>query len=203
MEKKVDATGLVCPAPVLRTREILLADSPSTIEVLVDNPAARENVSRFLSSQGYKVEERTTGKNFVVIGLQDQESAVTTSSEASSFNSLENQRKILVLIMTDRMGRDDDSLGSKLLVNYIKTLKEMGPELWQLIFVNSGVKLACDNSPVLDEIRQYEASGTTVLSCGTCMEHFGLTERKAVGGLTNMLDIVMATQNADKVITLN
>ncbi|PID55368.1 sulfurtransferase-like selenium metabolism protein YedF [candidate division KSB3 bacterium] len=111
--------------------------------------------------------------------------------------------KILVLIATDQMGKGDEQLGRRLLETYITTLKELGTSLWQLIFVNGGVKLTSEDSPVLTAIKEYEAAGVVVLSCGTCMEHFGLTDKKAVGGVTNMLDIVMATQNADKVITIN
>lgn len=201
MEKKLDARGLVCPAPVLQTREILTVESPATMVVLVDNPAAKENVSRFLSSQGYAVEETALGTDFQLTGrLAD---GVVERDQSEAAPSPVAGSRVLVLIMTDTMGRGDEVLGGKLLINYIKTLKEMGPDLWQLIFVNGGVKLTCEDSPVLADIQEYEAAGTTILSCGTCMEHFGLTGKKAVGGLTNMLDIVLASQHADKVITLS
>ncbi len=88
------------------------------------------------------------------------------------------------------------------MVNYLKTLKEMGSDLWHLIFVNGGVKLTAAGSPVLTELQEYERSGVIVLACGTCLEHFGLTAEKAVGATTNMLDIVAATQLADKVVNI-
>ncbi len=202
MRKEIDARGLVCPAPVLQTRDVVITETPAGIAVLVDNPAARENVSRFLLSQGYVVQSVAAGQDFRIIG--DYDGPAEVSSTPSAPVSIDHDmEKILVLITTDQMGRGDELLGKKLLEMYIKTLKEMGTSLWQLIFVNGGVKLACDGSPVLQEIEEYEAAGVVVLSCGTCMEHFGLTGQKAVGGLTNMLDIVMATQNADKVITIS
>lgn len=203
MKKTVDARGLVCPAPVLETREILTTECPEEIMVVVDNAAAKENVSRFLQSQGYGVEEVAAGDDFQVTGRRGEGATVSVSPiKGQSASAETSASKILVLIMTETIGRGDDSLGRNLMINYIKTLEELGPELWQLIFVNGGVALTCEDSPVLAEIQQYEVAGTTVLSCGTCMEHFGITDKKAVGGLTNMLDIVMATQNADKVITL-
>jgi len=88
------------------------------------------------------------------------------------------------------------------MVNYLKTIKEMGSDLWRLIFINGGVKLTTETSFVLKELQEYERTGVTVLSCGTCLEHFGLTTQKAVGAATNMLDIVTATQLADNVITI-
>ena len=102
-------------------------------------------------------------------------------------------QKIIILITTDRLGTGDDNLGSKLMINYLKTIKEIGADLWQLIFLNGGVKLTTASSPVLEELQEYEKSGVNILACGTCLEHFGLTTEKKVGGTANMLDIVTAT----------
>ncbi len=200
--KEIDARGLVCPEPVLRTRRVIAAESPAAFNILVDNPAAEENVIRFLSSQGYDAKSIPIGKEFRIFASSVAATGKQTVSRTAIIPSSES-KKILVLIATDRMGQGDDRLGKKLLETYIKTLKELGSSLWQLIFVNGGVRLTCDDSAVLPAIKEYEAAGVVVLSCGTCMEHFGLTGKKAVGGLTNMLDIVMATQNADKVITIH
>jgi selenium metabolism protein YedF len=103
---------------------------------------------------------------------------------------------------TDRMGFGDDELGKKLMINFIKTLKEMGKELWRLVFVNNGVKLAIEGSAALEALKELEESGITILVCGTCLDHFKLLEKKKVGETTNMLDIVTAMQVADKVINI-
>jgi len=103
---------------------------------------------------------------------------------------------------TDRMGFGDDTLGLKLMVNFLRTLKEMGDELWRLVFVNNGVKLTIDGSEVLEDLKGYEKEGLNILVCGTCLNHFNLLDRKQVGETTNMLDIVTAMQLADKVINL-
>jgi selenium metabolism protein YedF len=111
-------------------------------------------------------------------------------------------KKIMVMCNTDRMGFGDDALGLKLMVNFLRTLKEMGPELWRLVFVNNGVKLTIDGSEVLDDLKGYEKDGLKILVCGTCLNHFNLLEKKMVGETTNMLDIVTAMQLADKVVNL-
>ena len=67
------------------------------------------------------------------------------------------------------------------MINFIKTLKEMGDELWRLVFVNSGVKLTIDDAGTLADIQDLEATGLTILVCGTCLDHFNLLERKQVG----------------------
>ncbi len=87
----------------------------------------------------------------------------------------------MVMCATDRMGFGDDELGLKLMVNYIRTLKEMGEELWRLVFVNNGVKLTIEGSAVLPDLQAYEAAGLKILVCGTCLDHFSLLEKKAGG----------------------
>jgi selenium metabolism protein YedF len=100
------------------------------------------------------------------------------------------------------MGRGDDLLGGKLLFNFVNTLKEMGTDLCRLIFLNGGVKLTVEGSESLPALRELENDGIHVLVCGTCLNHFGLLEKKQVGETTNMLDIITALQLADKVISV-
>ncbi len=204
MAKTIDACGLTCPAPVLLVKDAVEKGS-GDLSVLVDNQASCENVERFLASRGYTVavEEKDGVYTLNAEGKGVDEGVPGSEKSAKNISLDPNEsQKVVVLIMADKMGHGDDELGAKLMVNYIKTLKELGPDLWQLIFVNSGVKLTIASSPVLDELKGYSDNGTIVLACGTCLEHFKLMEQKAVGSATNMLDIVMATQAADKVITL-
>jgi selenium metabolism protein YedF len=198
--KTLDARRLACPAPVLLVKETLDKEVPAVLRVLVDNDAACENVGRFLGSRHYVVTVDRQGVDFQLTGVAEGAGAVEQISKEPG----EDQAivpKILVLIGSDRLGRGDDLLGDKLMLSFLKTLKEMGPELWQLIFVNSGVRLTIDDSPVLAELQEYENNGVIVLACGTCLTHFQLSERKRVGQTTNMLDIVTAMQLADKVIS--
>jgi selenium metabolism protein YedF len=86
------------------------------------------------------------------------------------------------------------------MLNFIKTLGEMGESLWRLVFLNGGVKLTIEGTETLSVIRELEESGISVLVCGTCLNHFDLLEAKGVGETTNMLDIVTSLHLADKVI---
>ncbi len=204
MAKTIDACGLACPAPVLLVKDAVEETNAQEITVLVDNPASLENVSRFLGSKGYSVTDSQEGKVYRVEARSDQKTpTVITKEEGKSQRAEAAGQKVLILVTNDRFGTGDDNLGSKLMVNYLKTIKEIGPDLWQLIFLNGGVKLTTTSSPVLEQLQEYEKAGVIVLACGTCLEHFGLTDLKEVGGTTNMLDIVLATQLADKVITIS
>jgi selenium metabolism protein YedF len=197
--KEIDARGLACPVPVLHTKATLQEEKPAAVKVVVDNAASQQNVQRFLESQGFETMLEKQGGDYLVIGRCGTAAAVETrATPAPEADS----KKIMVMCATDRMGFGDDELGLKLMINFLRTLKEMGPELWRLVFVNNGVKLTIDGSEVLDDLKAYEKDGLKILVCGTCLNHFNLLEKKMVGETTNMLDIVTAMQLADKVVNL-
>jgi selenium metabolism protein YedF len=202
--KEIDARGLACPAPVLQTKAALQEEKPAGVRIAVDNAASQQNVQRFLDSQGFHTTLEQNGSDYLVIGScvsatgePDQSPAELPAADLQS-----DVKKIMVMCATDRIGFGDDELGLALMVNFLRTLKEMGDELWRLVFVNNGVKLTIDGSEVMEDLRQYEKDGLKILVCGTCLNHFKLLDRKQVGETTNMLDIVTDMQLADKVISI-
>jgi selenium metabolism protein YedF len=195
----IDARGLACPAPVLQTKALLEAANPDLLSVVVDNPAAEQNVSRFLASRQYTATVEQKGNEFIVTGRRAEG---LRPEEIPKAVLNHEPKKIMILVATDQMGRGDDLLGQKLMINFIKTLKEMGSELWRLVFVNNGVQLTIEGADTLADIQDLEREGLQILVCGTCLDYFKLLDKKRVGVTTNMLDIVTAMQLADKVITL-
>jgi selenium metabolism protein YedF len=193
---------LACPQPVLRAKELLGARAPEAVEVLVDNRAASENVSRFLNSQGFDTEIKPQGADFLVQGRKNPAKKVSPPPAPESCVCAGSGRRTLVFIRCERLGQGDDTLGAGLMKNYLATLKEMGEELWRIVFVNSGVKLCCQGSESLAALQKLAAGGVSILVCGTCLNYFGLLEQKMVGETTNMLDVVTSLQVADKVITV-
>jgi len=200
MIRELDCRRLACPAPVLQTKQKIEKENLSEINVIVDNQAAKENVSRFLGTQKFDVSVEKKGTDFYITGKRGTGATPLQPSVAPQSDS--EKKKIMVMIATDRMGFGDDTLGKLLLINFIKTLAEMGEELWRLVFVNNGVKLTIGGSKVLDVLKGYEKEGMTILVCGTCLNHFNLLDKKEVGVTTNMLDIVTAMQLADSVINI-
>ena len=57
MNTTVDARGLSCPQPVLMTLDKIKKTSGGEIDVLVDTDTSKENVSRAVESQGWKVKD--------------------------------------------------------------------------------------------------------------------------------------------------
>lgn len=194
----LDCRGMACPNPVLKTKELIEGDRVGRLSVLVDNAAARENVGRFLERSGYAVEVADRQGVFEITGTREQTDVCRVFEEEVP----SREEKTVILLGTEMFGRGDDVLGRKLVLNFLLTLKEMGRELWRLVLLNGGVKLAVEGSEALGSIQELEKEGVRVLVCGTCLNHFGLLEKKKVGETTNMLDIVTAMQLADKVISM-
>ena len=204
MIKKIDARKLPCPEPVLKTKKYLEQEDVTKIDVLVDNDAAAENVSRFLNFQGFEVSVTSDGASLIVSGQRDSGKAKTrqTVSETVKTKDDPDTQKILVIISSQQIGKGDDELGRKLMISFVKTLKEMGSDLWRLVLLNHGVKFSAKDSQILDELKELKALGVVTLVCGACLTHLGLMDDKVIGETTNMLDIVTSIQLADKVINL-
>ena len=204
MTNELDCRGLACPDPVLRLKDLFEKGAPAAMTVLVDNEAAWQNISRFLEGQNFQVSTERQGAEFRVVGTRKEggnasarRSAVPTEEKREA-----GVKKILVMVGTDRMGHGDDGLGGKLLISFLKTLKEMGPDLWRLVFINSGVTLTVEDSAAVPILQELAGAGVQILVCGTCLTHFNLLHKKQVGETTNMLDIVTGIQLADSVVTI-
>ncbi len=209
--KELDCRGLACPKPVLKAKEALDTAGDELISVLVDNEPARENVAKFFRSQGWEVSvaEPSTGVWSVtaapptcelVHGDDTSPERGVSAGSGAVIPDQDDEMRTLVFTPSDRVGPGDDELGHKLMLAFIATLKEMGESLWRLVLVNSGVKLAITGSPVLQDLKDLEKSGISILVCGTCLDFFGILDQKEVGETTNMLDIITSMELASKVI---
>lgn len=223
----LDCKGLACPEPVLRTREFIEKQKPAEFMVVVDNSPAVENITRFVNNNGYSVASvNNKADNCFELLVQKVESTMDEHVEVPSlekthfftdteiFNKeplfLKNgevpadysehakKRKTVVLLATDKLGHGDDELGAKLMENFLATLTEM--DIWQIIMVNGGVRLATTEGKNLESLKKLAEQGVKINVCGTCLNYFGLLEAKKIGETTNMLDIVTTLDLADKVI---
>lgn len=201
--QKLDCRGLACPGPVVACGRIVRQEAPAALRVLVDNAAAVENVSRFLRANGYTVESAQTEAHLWHVDAARHADAPATAPSAPQAPAAAVPSaggKTLVLITTETLGRGDDDLGAKLMDNFLSTLPELGDNLWRVILLNGGVKLAARPGKALDSLRTLETAGVDILVCGTCLDFYQLLDAKAVGQTTNMLDVVSSLALADKVI---
>jgi selenium metabolism protein YedF len=108
----------------------------------------------------------------------------------------------VIVVNGEAMGTGDEGLGRKLLGNFIRTLATLDQKPGAIIFYNAGVKLLGEGSPYREELQTLEDAGIELLGCGTCLDHFGLIEKIAVGEVSNMRDIASRLLAAGRVVTL-
>ncbi len=204
MPIKLDCKNIECPGPVLKTKQAIEEQGAKHIIVIVDNDAAVENVTRLFNYFSFEVSVESDGLTSTIEGKSDGTEIKPSSSGKKNETNHKKQgsQKIMVMIGSSTIGNGDDELGAKLMTNFLKTLNEMGKDLWRLVFVNNGVKLTVEDSNNLSILKDLEKNHAHVLVCGACLTHFNLLDKKAVGETTNMLDIVTSMQVADKVINL-
>lgn len=195
MSQELDCRGLTCPEPVVLCKKLLVSH-PGALTVLVDNPASNENVCRLLTRSGYAVGSTLAAGVWSITAercaLDSDTVCIMPEPEATA-------GKTLLLVNTEVLGHGDDELGTKLMESFLATLPEM-PDLWRVVLLNGGVKLAATPGKNLESLKALEALGVSVLVCGACLTFYGLLESKAVGETTNMLDVVTSLALADKVI---
>lgn len=199
----IDCQGLPCPQPVLKCKNTIEEQSPDFFSITVDNEAAKENVSRFASTQGYEVATEDVNNEYLITMTKNNDkTAECQACEVMNTAQLAQigDQKTLVFLASDVIGSGDDELGAKLMQNFLLTLNELGEELWRIIMLNGAVKLAVPGNPAMETLKKLEDAGVSILVCGTCLEHFGLTGKNGVGQVTNMLDVVTSFQLASKTI---
>jgi selenium metabolism protein YedF len=195
----VDARGLACPQPVIHTRKAM--KGADRVVALVDSETSLANVSRMAEKAGWQVSVHPEGTEFRIEMIRG--SAPATPSEPLALGRAEAAAGPLVLaVSSDVMGRGEPELGNILIRGFFHTLGEVQPRPQTIIFFNTGVKLACHGSPLLDDLRALEAGGIDILVCGTCLGYFELTGALATGQVSNMYDIAETLLRAGKVLSL-
>jgi selenium metabolism protein YedF len=190
--KEVDCRGTACPQPVVTTKKVLDESEIKEFILIVDNPAARENVERFAQSQGAFVDVEEKGKDFYL--------RIQKGSACNVAGSAQKAEKVVVYINSNLLGVGEEALGAILMRAFLKVLLDAKPIPSKLIFINSGVRLTSEGSEVLETLQALSGKGVGILSCGTCLDFYGLKEKLKVGIVSNMYDITQSLLEADRLI---
>ena len=189
MKKIIDARGLACPQPVVLTKKGL--EDSDQLTTIVDNSAAVENVTKLAKSKGCTVQVEEKEGDYLHI----------SKSCCDVLASNEEQEKAVVLITSNLFGQGEEELGKTLMKSFLYALTQV-ENIKQMIFMNSGVFLTTEGSEVLESLKTMEESGVEILSCGTCLDYYGLKDKLAVGEVTNMYTAVEAITSASRAVTL-
>lgn len=197
----VDARGEICPIPLIKAKEAIKnLNGAGTVEVFVDNEIAVQNLKKMAVQMGYGVdaskEEEKTWK--VVLHVNGQEKS---AEEIPTDQCLvPAKKKTVVAVTADHMGDGNEELGKVLIKGFLfaQTQLETLPDT--ILFYNGSAKLTCEGSDSIEDLKKLEAAGVQILTCGTCLNYYGLTEKLKVGGVTNMYVIAQTMAEADLVV---
>ncbi len=204
----IDARGEACPIPVVRTLKALAAlAGPGSVETLVDNEIAVQNLTRMGEGKGCAVaserlgekEWRVTVTTPVALGVSDAE-AESATCEVPAPGAAAASRRVVVAITSECMGTGDDVLGRKLMGSFVYSLTQLDELPATVLLYNGGAHLSCEGSAALEDLRGLAASGVEVLTCGTCLDHYGIADTLAVGEVTNMYVIAQRLTGASLVV---
>ncbi len=193
----VDARGEACPLPVVHAAKALAGMTGGVLEVLVDNEIAVQNLERMASGKGLNCTAAKAEGGFAV---EIEAASGAAQPEAAPACAPDKRGELVIAVDTDRMGRGDDKLGALLMKSFLFAVTQL-PELpRKMIFYNGGAKLTTEGSESLADLRTLEAQGVDILTCGTCLNFYGLTEKLAVGRVSNMYEIAETLAAAGKVV---
>ena len=198
MSVKVDAMGKQCPIPVVLAKKALEGMTvPGTLEVLVDNEVAVQNLSKLAASCQLPVRAEKTGEKRFSVTMEVSAPVQPAEETACAPDA---RGDLVVAVGSNCMGNGEEALGKALMKGFLYAVSQLPALPKTILFYNSGAYLTCAGSDSLEDLKFMEAQGVEIRTCGTCLNYYGLTDKLAVGSVTNMYDIVETMTSAGKVI---
>ena len=203
MEKTLDCMGLACPQPVINAKKAIdTFTEDGTLHVKVDNDTAVQNLTRLGEHNGFAVSSVQDGEKAYTVTMQVKAGGVKPAAvpaEAVSCLAPPQGGKVVVL-SADTMGSGDEALGRKLMKAFVYALTSQDEIPDKVICYNAGARLTTEDPDAIRDLKSLEEAGTTIMTCGTCLDFYGLKEKLQVGIISNMYDIVEAQMRASLVI---
>lgn len=192
---EVDARGKECPKPVVMTKKALDSIEEGIVTVLLDSQISKDNVLKFAQSQGLSAEvTEKKGEFYVEIPKGYTCDVVREAGNTQVISG------IVLYVGSESVGNGDCDLGKKLMNNFIKNIENMDFLPETILFVNSGVFLSTSNEETVNALGQLK--DVDILSCGTCLDYFNLTEDLKIGEVTDAHTLMKKLFEAKKVIRL-
>ncbi|MGD8968446.1 MAG: sulfurtransferase-like selenium metabolism protein YedF [Anaerolineae bacterium] len=198
MTETIDARGLPCPQPVIKTRNAM--EQSDEVVTIVDNETSQRNVTRMAEKSGatVKAEQGADGVYLRITRETGMAEAIAAGASAPASGG-----SLVLVVPSELLGRGEhDELGQILMRGFFHTLGEVQPLPDTMIFFNSGVKLVAEGSPVVEDLRALAEEGVEILACGTCLGYYGLKEDVAVGRVSNMYTIAETMVAAGRLVNL-
>ena len=202
--KVVDTRGLTCPAPLIMTRKGLTESAPDEpVQIIIDNKTSLSNVKRYLTDNKLTFTVKDDGNTATVTVTRGKITEISTDETeycSAEVAGSSGRRNTVIAVTSERMGSGDDELGTRLMISFFRTLVLLEPAPASMVFYNAGVKLALEDSPVHEHIKELIGKGTGIYLCTTCINHFGIKDRLPVGSFSDMYQILNILKDADHII---
>ena len=211
MNIQINAKGKQCPLPVIEAKNAIQGMAEAGIvEVTVDNEIAVQNLTKMADHKGLKAKSEKKSDQEYTVWMDVTEEFVknnTKNGNVSTTQSTEEncrpdirKNKTVVVLGVDHMGEGDEKLGQMLMQGFVYALTQLEKLPQTFVLYNSGAHLNCEGSYAVEDLKSMEAQGVEVMTCGTCLNHYGLTEKLAVGSVTNMYVIAQTMMEADHIV---
>lgn len=201
--KVVDVRGKKCPMPLVETKKVLKeSEVNEPIKVILDSENALKNVTRYLKDNSIQVSQQKSGNTHELLFNKEGNKPVIEETESYCSTSEPTSDNFIIVFGKDRLGEGSDDLGNMLVGGMLTTLVETERIPEKIIFINSGINLVLDESPVLPLLKKLEIQGCELLLCGTCLDYFDKTEQLGVGRISNMLEILETLASYSRVINI-
>lgn len=197
----VNCMGDQCPIPVVKTMKALAAmTEPGTLEIHVDYEVPVQNLSRFAADRKLPVTAEKLDDKHYVVRMEVAEPKAAAAKQETPGCIPDLRGDTVIAIASECMGNGDDQLGATLMKGFIYAVSQQEELPSAMLFYNSGAKLTAEGAVTVEDLKNLEAQGVEILTCGTCANFFGLEGKQAVGSITNMYVIVEKLTAASKVI---
>ena len=207
MEKKiVDARGLACPLPVVNAKKAAEElHTGDVLTVLVDNEIAVQNLQKFAKQKGFSATgEKKAEKEFeVTINVVSDAAvqAVAEEAEEEIVCAVDSRKNGMVVVLSANvMGTGDEKLGTSLMKAFVFAVTKQDQLPETIVCYNTGAYLTCEGADTLEDMKALEAEGVNILTCGTCLDFYGIKDKLAVGTVTNMYEIVEVMEKAKHIV---
>lgn len=200
----IDARGKSCPQPVILTKKALDAGEES-LTIFVDSEIPAQNVERLLEKYGFSFSRKSGNPGITLEAFRsgsDLDKTENSSLGKPSINVKDAEEPFVLVICRRILGGDDPHLGEVLIKGFLSTIAEKEQLPKTIILMNEGVYLAEKGSSTLESLEKMVARGVELLVCGTCTNHFDITEQIGAGTISNMFDITEAMLSSFRVISL-
>lgn len=199
---QVNAMGDACPIPVVKTKNAIKEmNGAGVVETLVDNEIAVQNLTKMANQKGYGVKSEKLGENEYKVTMTVGDAVTTEETEEQIVCEIPAKGKnVVVVISAAQMGSGNDELGTTLMKGFIYALGQQEVLPKTILFYNGGASIPCEGSVSLEDLKSMEAQGVEILTCGTCLNFYGLSEKLAVGSVTNMYVIAEKMTQADLIV---